>query len=403
MDASTVASIARGKKLFTAAKAVAVARASTSPTLRRRVQCTAICGGSLRLARRLFSTMMDRVRSGLSKRSGRSSHQIFRQSARRSTRFGFTRQAASSSSITTMEARRSGLKFYRVAVAAMARKVPSALKDLKAQRDRLVLQVQMAELVRKDRRVTLVQQVLRAPSGAAGADGEDGADGVEGPQGPAGPQGEVGPARVTTSDTPPLDPVDGDQWFDTRVCTTFVYYDDGTSAQWVPSVATTKGDDGEQGAQGVAGPVGPAGPAGADGSDGVAGAVIAGAPPLDPSVGQLWFDNRVAQLFIFYDDGSSLQWVPAVATVQGPAGLDGGRASTSITPPLDPLDGDLWWDRTLGQLFICFDDGSSKQWVQACVSAGAARNEIKMLTDTLQAALARIDALESRLSALETA
>jgi hypothetical protein len=40
-------------------------------------------------------------------------------------------------------------------------------------------------------------------------------------------------ASVTTSDTPPVNPVSGDQWFYTVDGTMFVYYDDGTSSQWV--------------------------------------------------------------------------------------------------------------------------------------------------------------------------
>lgn len=40
-------------------------------------------------------------------------------------------------------------------------------------------------------------------------------------------------ASVTTSDTPPVNPVSGDQWFYTVDGTMFVYYSDGTSSQWV--------------------------------------------------------------------------------------------------------------------------------------------------------------------------
>ena len=34
-------------------------------------------------------------------------------------------------------------------------------------------------------------------------------------------------------------------------------------------------------------------------------------PPAAPSVGDLWFDSASAQLFVWFDDGSSTQWVPA--------------------------------------------------------------------------------------------
>jgi hypothetical protein len=49
------------------------------------------------------------------------------------------------------------------------------------------------------------------------------------------------------------------------------------------------------------------------------------------------------------------------------ASSGGGAASvsTSGTAPGSPADGDLWWDSDLGRLFIYYDDGSSSQWVDA--------------------------------------
>jgi hypothetical protein len=38
---------------------------------------------------------------------------------------------------------------------------------------------------------------------------------------------------VTTSDTAPSGPLDGDLWYDTTGGRTYIYYDDGDSAQWV--------------------------------------------------------------------------------------------------------------------------------------------------------------------------
>ena len=51
-------------------------------------------------------------------------------------------------------------------------------------------------------------------------------------------------AGMETSATPPASPSDGDLWYDTDDGRTYVYYDDGTSAQWVefgaPAVAHGK-------------------------------------------------------------------------------------------------------------------------------------------------------------------
>jgi hypothetical protein len=63
-----------------------------------------------------------------------------------------------------------------------------------------------------------------------------------------------GGSSVTVSDTAPTSPSDGDQWFNSTNGSLLIYYNDGTSSQWV----------------------GVSGPAGTSGSDGAAGA--AGAP-----------------------------------------------------------------------------------------------------------------------------
>jgi hypothetical protein len=47
-----------------------------------------------------------------------------------------------------------------------------------------------------------------------------------------------GSASVATSDTPPVGPADGDLWFDTDDARLYIYYDDGSSAQWVNVVAS---------------------------------------------------------------------------------------------------------------------------------------------------------------------
>lgn len=44
------------------------------------------------------------------------------------------------------------------------------------------------------------------------------------------------PASVVTSDTPPASPADGDLWWNTDQLRMFIYYDDGSSAQWVETV-----------------------------------------------------------------------------------------------------------------------------------------------------------------------
>lgn len=47
-------------------------------------------------------------------------------------------------------------------------------------------------------------------------------------------------------------------------------------------------------------------------------------------------------------------------------------ASVTIAsaPPATPLPGALWWDDTIAQMFIWYDDGTSEQWVQANSMSG---------------------------------
>ena len=59
--------------------------------------------------------------------------------------------------------------------------------------------------------------------------------------------GGGGGASVTTSDTAPSSPSDGDLWFDSSVAKTYIYYNDGSSSQWV-QMNPSGGSDGADGA-----------------------------------------------------------------------------------------------------------------------------------------------------------
>jgi hypothetical protein len=45
--------------------------------------------------------------------------------------------------------------------------------------------------------------------------------------------------------------------------------------------------------------------------------------------------------------------------------------TTSVTAPSSPNDGDLWWDEDAGQLRIYYNDGTSAQWVDASSASGS--------------------------------
>ena len=162
-----------------------------------------------------------------------------------------------------------------------------------------------------------------------GPQGEQGEIGPEGPQGeigPEGPQGEVGP-------------------------------------------------EGPEGPQGIPGtPGGPPGPQGPAGPTGTSVVFIGDAPPT-PMQGQLWWESDYGQLLISYNDGSSVQWVaansPGPPGPPGPEGPSGGAGSASIfigpDPPIAPVAGQLWWEADSGQMFVWYTDVNSSQWVPTSI------------------------------------
>ena len=121
-----------------------------------------------------------------------------------------------------------------------------------------------------------------------------------------------GGASVTTSSTAPASPSDGDLWFDTDELKTYVYYNDGTSSQWVQS-----------------------NPTGAIGGGGTS-IEISDVAPTSPSAGDLWFDSDALKTFIYYDDGSGAQWIES-------SGGAGGGSSIADTDALSEGSTNLYY------------------------------------------------------------
>lgn len=67
--------------------------------------------------------------------------------------------------------------------------------------------------------------------------------------------------------------------------------------------------------------------------------------------------------------GADPRWA-ALSTL--PGGGAGGGTSTGNTPPGSPTNGTLWWDSVGGQLYVWYDDGTSAQWVAATNEQGSA-------------------------------
>jgi len=95
--------------------------------------------------------------------------------------------------------------------------------------------------------------------------------------------------HTATGNTAPTNPQSGDQWFDTSDGTLYVYFNDGSSSQWV----------------GVSGPQGPSGASGVDGVDGSSVTTYANTssfPSSNNTVGDFAFATNTKALYIW--DGS---------------------------------------------------------------------------------------------------
>jgi hypothetical protein len=86
-------------------------------------------------------------------------------------------------------------------------------------------------------------------------------------------------------------------------------------------------------------------------------------PPSDPTSSTLWWDTVSGQFYVWYTDDNSSQWVEASASAGGGGG--NGSILQSNTAPVGPTSSTLWWDEVTGSLYVWYDDGSSSQWVEA--------------------------------------
>ena len=123
------------------------------------------------------------------------------------------------------------------------------------------------------------------------------------------------PPATTISDTPPLAPENGQLWWESDTGDTYIWYDDGSGAQWVqqnaPSLPTV---------------------------------TIGDVPPTSPLHGALWWNSTSGRLYTYYNDGDSSQWVHIAGPV-APAGFMNWPAGVSVD----------WWGPTApAGTLLCF-------------------------------------------------
>lgn len=90
-----------------------------------------------------------------------------------------------------------------------------------------------------------------------------------------------------------------------------------------------------------------------------------------PSNGQLLIGNGSGYSVASLTAGSNVTITPGAGSITI-AASGGGSVTISTTAPVSPSNGDLWWNSESGQPFIYYNDGTSSQWVAFALSSGNA-------------------------------
>ena len=106
--------------------------------------------------------------------------------------------------------------------------------------------------------------------------------------------------------------------------------------------------------------------------------------PTTPQPGTLWWDSVGGQLYVWYTDANSSQWIIAVNTANFPS------ITVGATPPINPGIGDMWWDSIGAQLYIWYADANSSQWVPTSNQLGGNFQPLTGVTDGSDAAAGQI-------------
>lgn len=104
---------------------------------------------------------------------------------------------------------------------------------------------------------------------------------------------------------------------------------------------------------------------------------ISATAPATPSAGDLWWDSDNGALYIYYNDGTSSQWVDAASP----------RVFISATAPTG-YPGQLWLDSDDGSMYVYYTDpgGVNSQWIGAVSRSGGILQVVSTTkTDTFSA------------------
>ena len=88
--------------------------------------------------------------------------------------------------------------------------------------------------------------------------------------------------------------------------------------------------------------------------------------PTGAELGDLWFDDTTGALYVWITDGGGA-WVQTNGG--GQSGGGGASVTTGTTAPTSPADGDLWFDETVAELYVYL--ASESAWVQTNGGGGS--------------------------------
>jgi hypothetical protein len=108
---------------------------------------------------------------------------------------------------------------------------------------------------------------------------------------------------------------------------------------------------------------------------------VEGTGQLQAVPGSLYWDNTLGELFIYYDDGTTSQWIsttggaPPTPPAAGYGLIEEISAYKASIPALtappsvgtaanQATEGSMYYDNLLGVMFYLYNDGVSTQWVQ---------------------------------------
>lgn len=206
----------------------------------------------------------------------------------------------------------------------------------------------------------IVARGTPGPTGAAGRNGSDGAAGATGPQGPAGADGSGSGgdgAAWFHGDGAPSDSLgaDGDYYLDALTGDVFQH---GGSVGW-NFAANIKGATGATGAQGATGPQGPAG----DSSGGIRGIDV-------------YQDGVLVQALAYGLEFAGSDFALSVNSDASVNITARTRPFIGDAAPANPLPGQLWWNSADGNLYIYYNDGTSSQWVISLAPLGSGLSSV---------------------------